>query len=89
MKDHINVTPLDCADAYNRVVDHHYPNRKKCSTILPKEFIRLARILEREQIEANRYIFFVFGILDRHPDYPLKPNMLINPMLLAKYRQMQ
>lgn len=85
----IKVTTIECADAYNRAVDYYYPNRKKTSNVLPKEFTRLALILQKEQIEANRYIFFVFGILDRHPVYAPKSSALINPMLIAKYHQMQ
>ena len=85
----IKITTIDCADAYNRAVDYFYPKRIKSSAVLPYEFARLALILQKEQIEVNRYIFFVFGILDRHPVYAPKPSALINQVLIARYRQMQ
>lgn len=88
MKERIIVTSIDCADAYNRAVDYYYPGRKRASVYAPKDFTRLALILEKEQISANRYIFFVFGILDLHPVYAPKPNRLTDPLLIAKYRQM-
>ncbi len=51
----------------------------------PKKFIELARFLEREKLHPQKYMDFIFGMLDYKK--PLKPDKLIDPILVQQFRQ--
>ena len=52
----------------------------------PKHFDRLAKFLEKENINPQKYMNFVFGMLEYK--VPPTPAKLANPLLVEKYRSM-
>lgn len=50
----------------------------------PNDFINLGRYLEKEQVHPQKYIDFIFGILEYKT--PLTPEKMIDPILVDKFR---
>lgn len=71
---------------YARLKRRYFPNSNVSPFMDDKSFIDLAKMLDREAINGEKYIDFVFGILD-YP-YPLTPKGLTNPILMAKFKDM-
>lgn len=51
----------------------------------PDHFDQLSKFLEREQVNPNKYMDFVFGMLEYRK--PLTPAKMANPELILKYRE--
>jgi hypothetical protein len=73
---------------YVKLRNKYYPDLQPINLIdvNHRDFIELAKLLDRERIDYLKYIDFVFGMLDYK--YPITPKGLSNPVLFLRYHEM-
>ena len=79
-------SPVRVGALYIAIRGKYFTFYKKASNFNTNDFVQLARFLNKEQVNPEKYFEFVFGILDNKK--PLTPKGLCNPLLIRDFKSM-
>src|SRR5262245_11647297 len=77
-------TPAMVGALYISIREKYFPDYRT-NYFNPADYSDLAKFLHKENVNPEKYLHYVFGILDYKR--PLKPKSLVDPLLVSQFKQ--